>query len=155
MPKLISEASPAPNVPSLAPVIGSSVGLSKDASTLLTLLSFLITSEKIPLDFLFRGATPRKRWGVGGEIKEDDAKRVGLVQDVVTLLSDVQNLSNTLHELDRSFAVLNNTDQSYTLDAAVAARVRGSLPSEELRFWRYQALVVAYRAIPWKYIETT
>ena len=148
----ISEAEPTWKAPSLAAVPGSIDIRSEDAKVLLILLSFLATSEKIPLDLLFRGATPRKRWNELGEIEEVDAIHAGLVPELGSLLSDIPRLNNTFHELVLSSAVSENSDQVYTVDEAVA-RVHESLSPELHSFWRYHALVIAYRAIPWKYIE--
>jgi hypothetical protein len=154
----VSEAKPAWKAPSLAAVseaiLGSSHIHSEDANILLTLLSFFTTSEKIPLDLLFRGGTPRRRWTVQGEIEGVDTFHAGLAPELGSLLSDIQRLGNAFHELDLSSAVSKNSDETYTLNEAVAGRVRGSLSPELLYFWRYQALTVAYRAIPWKYIES-
>ncbi|KND92894.1 hypothetical protein TOPH_02403 [Tolypocladium ophioglossoides CBS 100239] len=64
----VSEVEPAWKAPSLAAVSeavpGSSSIRSEDANILLVLLSFLSPSEEIPLDLLFRGAMPRRRWTV-------------------------------------------------------------------------------------------
>jgi hypothetical protein len=125
---------------------------SEDASTLLILLSFL-KSEKIPLELLFRGATPRKRWNVQGEIEEVDAIHTGLVPESGSLLSDVTRLSNAFHGLDLLSTVSKNSDQTYTVDEAVVARIRESLSPELHSFWRFQALVIVSRSTPWKYIE--
>ncbi|KAK0628691.1 hypothetical protein B0T17DRAFT_588740 [Bombardia bombarda] len=143
--------------PSLAAVSeaipGSSEIRLEGANILLVLLSFLMTSEIIPLDLLVRGATPRRRWNAQGKIDEVDAICAGLVPELSSLLSDMPRLSNAFHELGLSSAVSKNSSQAYTVDEAVAARVRESLSPELHSFWRCQALVVAYRSISWKYIE--
>ncbi|OAA55879.1 Tetratricopeptide-like helical [Niveomyces insectorum RCEF 264] len=74
---------------------------SDDASLLLLLLSHLAASERVPLALLFRGASPRRRWTLQGEVDDVDA-----------------------------------------------------LPQACREFWKQQALIVAYRAVPWKYLET-
>lgn len=154
----VSEAKNAWKAASLAAasgaIPGSSYTGSEDAHVLLTLLSFLTTSEEIPLDLLFRGATPRGRWTAQGEIKEVDATRAGLAPELRSILSDLQRLGNACHELDLWSAVSKNSDQAYTMSEAVARRVRENLSPELLSFWRCQALLVTYRAIPWKYIES-
>ncbi len=121
---------------------------------LLVLLCFLAPSAKIPLDILFSGATPRKRWNVHGEIEETDAIHAGLAPELGSLLSDIPRLSNAFHELNLLSALSKNSAQTYTLDEAVATRACKSLPPEHFSFWKRQALVVTYRAIPWKYIES-
>lgn len=128
---------------------------SEDAKLLLLLLSFLSTSDKIPVN-LFRGAVPRKRWNAQGKIEEVDAVHAGLAPELRSFLSHTPRLSNSFHELDLLSAISkNHHDQTYTLDDALASRVRERLRLEDHSFWRCQALLVAYRAIPWKYIEST
>ncbi|KAF4448910.1 hypothetical protein F53441_7734 [Fusarium austroafricanum] len=126
---------------------------SEDASVLLVLLSFLSPCEKIPLELFTRGSTPRKRWTIQGEIELADATRVGLASGLVDLLSDSQRLTQAFGELCQSAAVLKYPDETYHLNEDMSARVLRGLASDALPFWRQQALVVAYRAIPWKYIE--
>jgi hypothetical protein len=125
---------------------------SEDANLLLILLSFLSTPEKIPLDLLFRGATPRRRWTVQGEIAEVDAVVAGLNPEISSLLSNISRLEEAFFCLELSSTV-SKFEQTYTLDEAIACRIREGLSPEHHSFWRHQALVIAYRAIPWKYIE--
>lgn len=132
---------------------GSGSALSDDANTLLVLLSFLSTPDKIPLE-LFRGAMPQKRWTTLGEIHELDAIEVGLDPKLRELLSDNPKLTSSFHELELLLAVSKGEDQTYTLNEDVARRAREKLSTEDHSFWRCQALIVAYRAIPWKYIES-
>jgi hypothetical protein len=127
---------------------------SEDASVLLVLLSFFSPCEKIPLNLFVRGSTPRKRWTVEGNIEFADASRVGLASELVDLLSDAQRLTRAFDELCRSAAVLRYPDETYHLNEDMSARVHRSLAPDTLPFWRQQALVVAYRAMPWKYIES-
>ncbi|KAI5455731.1 hypothetical protein BGZ63DRAFT_368306 [Mariannaea sp. PMI_226] len=152
-----AETEPAWKAPSLAAVSesvpGSSHIHSEDANILLVFLSVLAISEKIPLDLLFRGATPRRRWNVYGEIEEVDAVPAGLAPELCSLLSDIPRLDNAFHELGLSTAVSKKSDQTYILDEAVASRIRERLSTENLSFFNCQALIVAYRAIPWKYLE--
>jgi hypothetical protein len=139
--------------PSLAAMPAVISGSSHSANILVTLLSFL-APEKIPLDLLSRGATPRARWTVQGETERLAAFHAHLVPELRSLLSDIQRLSDAFHELDQLSAVSKNSDETYTLDDVVAGRVRESLSPELNSFWRCQALTVTYRAIPWKYIES-
>lgn len=126
---------------------------SEDASVLLVLLSFLSPCEKIPMNLFVRGSTPRKRWTVEGKIEVVKATRVGLASEMVDLLSNAQRLTVAFVELCRSAAVLKYPDETYHLNEDMSARVHRSLDPDSLPFWRRQALIVAYRAIPWKYIE--
>lgn len=70
------------------------------------------------------------------------------------MLCDSQRLGRAFRELGLLSAVSKHSDETYTMNEAVADHVRKSLPSELLSFWRYQALALAYRAIPCKYIES-
>ncbi|KAF5019077.1 hypothetical protein F66182_8917 [Fusarium sp. NRRL 66182] len=126
---------------------------SEDASVLLVLLSFFSPCEKIPLDLLARGSTARKRWTAEGEIELVDAARVGLASGLVDLLANTQRLESVFGELCQSAAVFRHPDETYHLNEDVSARVHQCVDSDALSFWRQQALIVAYRAIPWKYIE--
>ena len=83
---------------------------SGDTNLLLVLLSFLKASEKIHLDLLFRRAMPRKHWNEHGEIEEVDARYAGLTPELDNLLSNVQKLDHAFHELERSSAVLKDSD---------------------------------------------
>lgn len=126
--------------------------ISEDAQVLLLILSFLSTSDRVPLD-LFNGAMLRKRWNVQGEIVEVDAVHAGLAAELCSFLSDTSRIRDTLHELSLSSAVSQNQDQTYTLNEAVVGPIRTKLGVEELSFWRRQALVLTYRGISWKYLE--
>ncbi|RDA90092.1 hypothetical protein CP533_2944 [Ophiocordyceps camponoti-saundersi (nom. inval.)] len=112
------------------------------------------TQQKIPSDLLLRGATPRRRWTVQGEIEEANALRAGLAPELITLLSDTLRLDSAFDELHLSATVSKNPDQTYTLTEAAADRIHESLCPEQLSFWRQQALTAVYRAVPWKYIES-
>lgn len=119
-----------------------------DSRSLELLLSFFSPSYPITHDFLLRGGSPRKRWTRDGGIEEVDATTSGLSPELTGLLSDYPRLSTAL-----STAVLKKSDQGYILDADAAERIRQGLPTEVLASWKTQALIVAYRACPWKNIE--
>jgi len=134
-------------------VPGSSSARTDDANLLLVLLCFLAPSAEIPSNILFRGATRRKRWNIQGKIEETDAVHAGLAPEIGSFLSDIPRLDKAFHELHMSSAVVKNSEEIYTLEKAIASRVRESLPLECFHFWKCQALIAVYRAIPWKYIE--
>lgn len=115
------------------------------------LLSFLSPNCKITHDFLLRAGTSRKRWTLCGGVKEVDATAAGLAPELTGLLSDAPRLSNALSSL--APAMLKEIDQGYTLDMDAVTRIHRELPTEALMFWKTQALIVSYRACPWKYIE--
>lgn len=126
---------------------------SEDAKTLFVVLSFLAPCEKLPKDLLIRGSTPRRRWNRHGEMEEVAAIDAGLVSELGSLLSDTPRLNDAFHELVQLSAVSKVSSHIYIIDNDVAARVRESLCPEMIVFWREQALMVTYRAIPWKYTE--
>ncbi|KAF2787055.1 hypothetical protein K505DRAFT_354071 [Melanomma pulvis-pyrius CBS 109.77] len=135
-------------------VPGSSFKHSEDANTLLIVLSFFSTSEKIPLDLLPRGAAPRKRWTEQGVVVQVDAIRDGLVPELCSLLLDMPRLSEALQELESSASIVLDSKEIYTLNEAVANCVCKKLSAEHFSFWKCQALIVTYRAVPWKYLES-
>lgn len=133
-------------------ILGTSKTYSEDASILLVLLTFFSASANIPFDLLLRGASPRKRWDHRGEIQEVDS---GLALGSGVFLSNNTRLSHAFHELTSLSAVSKDFDGTYTLTGDIAKRVHESLPAENIAFWKSQALIIAYRAIPWKYLEST
>ena len=124
-----------------------------DAHILLALLSFFPTTEEVPLDLLVRGATPRQRWTVQGEIIEPQAVESGLCLELQTLLSDVSRVHVAFQVLQTHLGV-SLLDQACSVHEKIVCRVRETLPTEYTVFWRFQALIVSYRAIPWKHIES-
>ncbi|KAM0415914.1 hypothetical protein ACHAPT_013125 [Fusarium lateritium] len=128
-------------------------GRSEDASILLVLVSFFSPYDKIPLDLFARGSTHRRRWTTDGKIETVDAIPVGLVPELADFLTDLPRLRSAFEELCQFSAILKYPDEAYHLNEDMSARIHRSLAPEGLSFWRQQALIVAYRAIPWKYIE--
>ncbi|KAI3320953.1 hypothetical protein HD806DRAFT_504076 [Xylariaceae sp. AK1471] len=127
------------------------VTFSHDAQLVLLLSSFLSTSEKIHRHLLLRGAACRGRWSEQGEIEEVGAD---CADDLSALLSDTQRVAHALYELNQASEVLEHFDQTYRMNEATAARIHAALSAEQRLFWKHQALVIVYRAIPWNYIES-
>jgi hypothetical protein len=127
---------------------------SEEGKILFAVISFLATGEKVPKELLIRGSSWRKRWNRYGEIKEAAAIDAGLVSELSHLLSDTVRLNDAFRELLQLSAVSEVSNDIYMIDSGVAARVRERLCSEIIAFWEAQALMVAYRAIPWKYLES-
>ncbi|EGE01159.1 hypothetical protein TEQG_00211 [Trichophyton equinum CBS 127.97] len=115
---------------------------SEDSMLILVLLCFLAPSE-VTSHLLIRGASRRKRWSESGNIEEIDARHVGLVPELMHMLSKEMNLGLRTPK----------ADGSYVLAPEISARVLEHLPPEQHSFWRLQALIVAFRSIPWKYLE--
>jgi hypothetical protein len=128
---------------------------SVDTKILLIFLSFLSIPDKIPLDLLFRGGSPRKRWSEAGDIEQLDADHSDLAHELCAFLSDETRLQNSINESRLSSAILDNGDGTYTLNEATMSGISKKLTAEDTSVWRSQVLVVTYRAIPWKYIEST
>ncbi|KAI0572219.1 hypothetical protein Alg130_10587 [Pyrenophora tritici-repentis] len=124
-----------------------------DIHIILALLSFFATGREVPPDLLLRAATPRMRWTVQGETEEVDAAESGLCPQLQSLLSDVSRVRNAIRELS-SLSVVSFADQACSLSEQVASSVRENLPAEQTVFWKRQALLITYRAIPWKHIES-
>ncbi|CAJ0555356.1 Ff.00g054210.m01.CDS01 [Fusarium sp. VM40] len=129
--------------------------LSEDTKILLIFLSFLSIPDKIPLDLLFRGGSPRKRWSEAGDIEQLNADHSDLAHELCVFLSDETRLQNSINESRSSSAILDSSDGTYTLNEATMSGISKKLTAEDASVWRSQVLVVTYRAIPWKYIEST
>lgn len=143
----------APSFRAVAEAVPGSDGFhSEDANILLLLLSFLSTRNGVTLDLLSWGAMPRKRWTLAGEVEELDATRVGLDPELIGLLSDTSRLGRAFQELEELRSVLSDSG-SYLINEDFVSCIRDGLPQECFAFWKLQAMVVAYRAIPWKFIE--
>ncbi|OJD20889.1 hypothetical protein ACJ73_07771 [Blastomyces percursus] len=125
---------------------------SESAGLLCVLLCFLAELE-VPLQLCVRGSTPRKRWNNRGDIEVMNALDAGLVPELVQALSHHTDLDNALRELRSFSAVSSKSGSTCSLDPSVSARILRSLPLEFHSFWRKQALIVAFRSIPWKYLE--
>ncbi len=147
---------PAWNAASLAAVRNAAPGprnaWSEDTTVLMALLCFF-APQKLPVDLLLGGAAARRRWNREGGIETAEACHVGLAPELAGLLSDPRRLGDAFAELDLSSAVSTNPDGSHGLDGELAARIRDSIPPELGAFWRRQALILAWRAVPWKYLE--
>ncbi|OJD19200.1 hypothetical protein AJ78_00813 [Emergomyces pasteurianus Ep9510] len=125
---------------------------SEVAGLLVMLLCFLARSE-VPLQLCLRGASPRKRWGVQGEIEETSPLDTGLVPELVHTISNYMDLNNALCKLQSFSVISKKLDNTYLLDSSVLNRVLCSLPLEFHSFWRLQALIIAFRSVSWKYLE--
>lgn len=127
---------------------------SEDAGILLVLLSFLSPCNKIPLSLLSRGAAQVTRWTCRGEVGKYDAACGGLVPELVALLADSSRFFQAIRELELSSTISKVSDNCYILDAAVGSSVHQHLSPELITFWKRQAITVAARSIPWKYLKS-
>lgn len=122
-----------------------------DESLLLILLCFL--NHEVSLDVLFRGASSRKRWTKKGEKENAGPSRMGLAKDLQLLLSDRPRLEMAFHGLEKRSAIKKNHNEIYTVISVIRNHILDQLPRQLHSFWRLQALIIAYRAVPWKHLE--
>lgn len=125
---------------------------SEDAKVLVVLLCFLAQSE-IPLALLSRGASRRKRWDESGGIEQREAFGSGLFDELVRICSCNMTLNRALSQLQSSSAIPKISDDTFKLDQCVKAAILRRIPTEHHSAWRLQALIIACRSIPWKYLE--
>jgi hypothetical protein len=123
------------------------INYSKNTGLLLVLLCFLASSE-IPLDLLYRGGSPRRRWNIHDGIEKINTLHIGLSSTLVDLLSSIAKLNNAFGELMSLSAISKYSNQTYIINRAVQVYISDNLPPELHSFWKLQALVVAYRSIP-------
>lgn len=121
---------------------------SADAELLIILLSFLADHE-VSAEFLCRGASPRKRWTDDGLISEIRPAELGLSEDLIHICSP-NTLTKTLSKLQS--AIVWTTTSRFKLRERERERILERL-SPRNPFWCLQALIVACRSVPWKYLE--
>lgn len=121
---------------------------SADAELLIILLSFLADHE-VSADLLCRGASPRKRWTDDGVISEKGPAELGLSEDLIRICSP-NTLTKTLSNLQS--AIVWTTTSRFKLRKRERERILKRL-SPWNPFWCLQALIVACRSVPWKYLE--
>ncbi|UPK95507.1 hypothetical protein LCI18_006442 [Fusarium solani-melongenae] len=129
----------------------SALSSDDDSSKLLNLSSFL-GPTKIPFSLLIRGSSSRNRWNSQGNIDTVDAGAVGLPSDLANVLSSQRSLASAMHRLPHAYIKISNKLYEVDRDIANLARRRHT-PDDRAR-WRNWALIVTYRSIPWKYLET-
>ncbi|OQE47533.1 hypothetical protein PENCOP_c001G09023 [Penicillium coprophilum] len=126
---------------------------SADSARLMILLSYLANYE-LPVDLLYRGASPRKRWTKDGDIVEEDPGELGLSDDLIRICSP-DTLTKVLSKLQSSSAIDWVSNSRFKLSERARDRMLNMLPGSTHSFWCLQALILASRSIPWKYLEQT
>jgi hypothetical protein len=121
-----------------------------DENLLLILLCFF--NEQVSLDVLSRGASSRRRWTRQGENENTGPSSMGLATDLQLLLSDHTRLDIAAHELEKHSAITKN-NETYTVISVIRNHIIDQLPHQLHSFWRLQALIISYRAVPWKHLE--
>uniref|UniRef100_A0A093URQ6 Uncharacterized protein n=1 Tax=Talaromyces marneffei PM1 TaxID=1077442 RepID=A0A093URQ6_TALMA len=122
-----------------------------DESLLLILLCFF--NHEVSLDVLCRGASSRQRWTRQGENENTGPSSMGLAKDLQFLLSDYTRLKIAAHELEKHSTITKNYNETYTVISVIRNHIIDQLPRQLHSFWRLQALIIAYRAVPWKHLE--
>ncbi|WQF76964.1 Putative tetratricopeptide-like helical domain superfamily [Colletotrichum destructivum] len=128
-----------------------------DVNILSTLSSFFAPEKEIPLDMLHRGATPRNRWSKKGDIQARDSN---VDSEVAAFLKDRNRVARALEKLCQSGEaakppVAHMVPEWYTISQSLRERTLAKLDGEQRKFWKEQALLVAYYALPWKNIEAS
>lgn len=124
---------------------------SDNAYLMATLLSFFAEHEN-SLDLLCRGGSPRKRWTEAGSIMETNAVDSGLCHELSCICS-TNNLKIALGELCSISVISWISDDSFSLNDTTRHEIRSNLPPSLESFWSLQAFIIAYRSVPWKYLE--
>lgn len=124
---------------------------SADSARLTILLSFLADHD-IPIDLLYRGSSRRKRWTEGGEIIETDPAELGLSEHLMRVCAH-DRLTNTLSELQSLSAIVRTSDSKFKLRERERQEIQERLTPSLRSFWCLQALILACRSVPWKYLE--
>jgi hypothetical protein len=122
---------------------------SVDAEPLIILLSFFANQE-VSVDLLCRGTSPRKRWTDDGEISYVDPATLGL-SDVLIQTCSTEILTKTLFKIDSAITWKSAT--TFSLTKEQRDRTLKLVPSSLYPFWSLQALILACRSVPWKYLE--
>ncbi|KUI67647.1 hypothetical protein VM1G_11470 [Cytospora mali] len=73
----------------------------------------------------------------------------GLIRSWKACSLTTVRVDKALDNLSSNVSRTSNT--TYKVDETIASRVRDSLPADQLSFWKTQALIITYRAVPWKY----
>ncbi|PYH93607.1 hypothetical protein BO71DRAFT_327280 [Aspergillus ellipticus CBS 707.79] len=115
------------------------------------LLSFLADHD-IPIDLLYRGSSRRKRWTEGGEIIETDPAELGLSEHLIRVCAH-DRLTNTLSELQSLSAIVWTSNSTFQLRERERREIQERLSTSLRSFWCLQALILACRSVPWKYLE--
>lgn len=126
--------------------------LTKDAEKLARLVSYLSPEHGIPYSLLYRGGSPRLQWSVHGDSRAVKATHMGLSEELTNLLSNGATLRAALDSL-LATGLVHSDDDAYKLNKEVASSIRENTAACDSEFWKCQALIVASRAIPWKYLE--
>ncbi|KAK2037723.1 hypothetical protein LZ31DRAFT_480413 [Colletotrichum somersetense] len=121
-----------------------------DAKLLLVLASFLAPDKEVPLDLFTRGAGARKRWGPDGQPTESKST---VDTELSSVLADRPRLENALETICSTGIIKKINPNTFSISKDVSEAVWISLDNDQRNFWKQQALLVACRALTWKYLE--
>lgn len=112
------------------------------------------------MDLLRRGVSTQRRWTRDGRLHLDPAASADLAPEVAQLISTESLLDRALAELIKAGAVSPDSDDNrlVTVDATIGngliAGATAPVPEVDLAtVWERQVLIVACRAVPFKYLE--
>ncbi|KAK1990888.1 hypothetical protein LX36DRAFT_591717 [Colletotrichum falcatum] len=120
------------------------------ADLLLVLASFLAPGKEIPLDLFIRGAGARIRWGSDGKPTES---RSLVDAELSSLLADRPKLENAFKMLCSVGTIKEINSDTFSVSPDTCEAILTHLDNDQRQFWKQQALIVAYRALTWKYLE--
>ncbi|KAK2006163.1 hypothetical protein LZ32DRAFT_544532 [Colletotrichum eremochloae] len=121
-----------------------------DANLLLVLASFLAPGKEIPLDLFISGAGARIRWGSDGKLTES---RSLVDAELSSVLADRPRLENAFKMLCSSGTIKKIEPDTFSVSPDTCEAILTRLDNDQRQFWKQQALIVAYRALTWKYLE--
>ncbi|KAF4469593.1 hypothetical protein FALBO_3506 [Fusarium albosuccineum] len=117
----------------------------------LLILSSFLSPQPIPFILLLQAASPRSRWTTKGDVIKGKPGDVGFDAPLPALSSNRSKLLDIVHRLPG--VRVDALNDSYQVDEETLFRVRQEQSPEQCFRWKYCALIVACRSIPWKYLE--
>ncbi len=128
---------------------------SKDAATLVALLSFL-DGTNIPEFMLQRAKEPQGDWGPSGEVQQVPVTEVGFNRDVLSLVSDDAKIDKSIKLLEAAKLITSNSGaygrRTLYLDSAKQLYLTEIV--DDPFAWRLQALILVCHTFPMNsYVE--
>ncbi|KAJ3533278.1 hypothetical protein NM208_g8058 [Fusarium decemcellulare] len=115
------------------------------------ILSSFLSPQPIPFRLLLRAASRRSRWTTKGDVIEVNPGDVGFDAPLPALFSNRSKLLDIVHRLPG--VRVDALNDSYRVDEETLFRLLQEQSPEQCFRWKYCALIVACRSIPWKYLE--
>ncbi|KAK7433678.1 hypothetical protein Landi51_13829 [Colletotrichum acutatum] len=127
--------------------------LCDDTDKLLRLSYFFASSYHVPVDMLRSGTAPRCRWSKEGDVV---CRQSSVHPHLVSFINDQTRLEDAIDKLtEKRYIECTTTDglKMYRLLPNGSSKALDGLDQESASYWKRQALLVSYHAIPWKYLE--